>query len=98
MLKVSDSLLDTILDHSAKDTKARNYLTYEKRTLKDQYQQLQRYIDNRIAEYVGTNETAEQLESPIFGFLGEKVMINKDSFYQTAKQMFPEEKEFKIGD
>ena len=98
VLKVSDSLLDTILDHSAKDTKARNYLTYEKRTLKDQYQQLQRYIDNRIAEYVGTNETAEQLESPIFGFLGEKVMINKDSFYQTAKQMFPEEKEFKIGD
>jgi len=27
-----------------------------------------------------------------------KIKINKDSFYQTAKQMFPEEKEFKIGD
>ena len=61
-------------------------------------QLLHSHIDYRLAKYVGTNETAEQLESPIFGFLGEKIMINKDSFYQTAKQMFPEEKEFKIGD
>ena len=71
--------------------------------MKDSFQTCGRYIDNRIAEYVGTtHEGKEQgkskLQSPIFKMLGKQVSINQDDYYQSGKQIFPEEKEFKIGD
>jgi hypothetical protein len=55
-------------------------------------------IRYKLAEYIGARETDDKLESPIFEYLGKSVKVNKDNYYQTAKQVFPKEIEYKIGD
>ena len=103
ILGIADSVQLAMLSHAEKGVHDKHYRTIQQQTMKDSFQSCGRYIDNRIAEYVGTtHEGKEQgklkLQSPIFKMLGEQVTINQDSFYQSGKQIFPEEKEFKIGD
>ena len=103
ILGIADSVQQAMLSHADKGVHDKHYRTIQQQTMKDSFQTCGRYIDNRIAEYVGTtHEGKEQgkskLQSPIFKMLGKQVTINQDDYYQSGKQIFPEEKEFKIGD
>jgi len=98
ILGISDSVQSAMLDHSSRDIDSQHYRTIDSNVLLDSFTRVGRYIDNRIAEYIGARETDDKLESPIFKYLGESVKVNKDNYYQTAKQIFPKEIEYKIGD
>lgn len=103
ILGIADSVQLAMLSHSEKGVHDKHYRTIQQQTMKDSFQSCGRYIDNRIAEYVGTTHEGKEegrakLQSPIFKMLGLQVAINQDGFYQSGKQIFPEEKEFKIGD
>tara|TARA_A100001015_G_scaffold130889_1_gene145221 strand:+ start:258 stop:1817 length:1560 start_codon:yes stop_codon:yes gene_type:complete len=99
VLNFNDSVLDSMLDHSSGDVKGKHYLTIQRTQMEEAFLKAQRYMDNRIAEYVGVTEKGNKFYSPIFNYLGaNKVLVNKDDYYQSAKGLFPEKKKRKIGD
>ena len=96
MIGVPDSVQLAMLSHAEKGVHDKHYRTIQQDTMKASFQSCGRYIDNRIAEYVGTThegreEGKAKLQSPIFKMLGQQVAINQDGFYQSGKQIFPED-------
>jgi|TARA_R110002012_G_scaffold317263_1_gene533233 integrase len=102
--QVGSRTIESILARNPSDTSGKHYIEVQRDAVKNALETCHRFIDNRIAEYLGDYKVEKEgrtfFKSPILAFYGIEALIERDKAYDENAFGFTDgrKKVYKYGD